>query len=88
MPSRELLGEMLLELGKPVEAQEEFAKSLQRDPNRLRGLQGAARAAGAAGHHDATRKFNAQLKALIAGRDSVRPELVPVLTATASGAER
>lgn len=88
VPSRELLGEMLLELGKPVEAQEEFAKSLQRDPNRLRGLYGAARAARAAGNHDATQKYNAKLKALIAERDSVRPELVPVLTATASSAER
>jgi hypothetical protein len=36
----------------------------------------------------ATLKYNAKLKAIITERDTVRPELVPVLTATASMAER
>ena len=44
-PSRELLGEMLLELNPPAQAFAEFERSLKRDPNRFRGIYGAARAA-------------------------------------------
>jgi hypothetical protein len=43
-PSRELLGEMLLELKRPADALREFATSAQHDPNRRRGAEGAARA--------------------------------------------
>jgi len=43
-PSRELLGEMLLELKRPAEALKEFELSAAHDPNRLRGSLGAARA--------------------------------------------
>jgi tetratricopeptide (TPR) repeat protein len=45
VPSRELLGEMLLVLGQPKQALAEFERSLQRDPNRFRGIYGAGRAA-------------------------------------------
>ena len=44
-PMRELLGELLLEAGRPDEAQREFDASLQTVPNRFRSLAGAARAA-------------------------------------------
>jgi tetratricopeptide (TPR) repeat protein len=88
VPSRELLGEMLLELGKPAEALAEFERSLQRDPNRLRGLQGAARAAQDAGKEDASHRYQAQIKTLVAQRDTVRPELIPVLRGAALASER
>jgi tetratricopeptide (TPR) repeat protein len=47
-PSHELFGEILLQAGKPKEAAEQFAVSLQRQPNRARSLLGRARAAAAA----------------------------------------
>ncbi len=44
-PARELLGEMLLELGRPPDALKEFETALTHEPNRFRSLDGAARAA-------------------------------------------
>ncbi len=49
-PSHELLGEVLLEVGKPADAAAAFDASLLRMPNRARSLMGAARAHAAAGH--------------------------------------
>ena len=46
--SHELFGEILLQAGRPKEAAEQFAVSLQRQPNRARSLLGRARAAAAA----------------------------------------
>ena len=48
-PMRELLGELLLEISQATAAQREFESSLKENPNRYRGLLGAARAAEAAG---------------------------------------
>jgi hypothetical protein len=47
VPARELLGELLLELDRPAEALAEFDTVLASAPNRLRALEGAARAAAA-----------------------------------------
>ena len=44
-PARELLGEMLLENGKPALALAEFKLVLAKEPNRRRAMQGAAKAA-------------------------------------------
>jgi hypothetical protein len=44
-PSHELLGEVLLEVGRPADAAKQFAIGLTRTPNRPRLLLGAARAA-------------------------------------------
>jgi dienelactone hydrolase/lysophospholipase L1-like esterase len=44
-PARELLGELLLELGRPGEALREFETALATAPNRLAAVYGAARAA-------------------------------------------
>jgi len=52
LPARELLGDMLLEAGQPAAALAEYEASFVRDPNRFRGLYGAARAANAAGDRD------------------------------------
>jgi tetratricopeptide (TPR) repeat protein len=48
-PAGELLGEVLLELGRAPEAREAFEQSLQRYPNRSAAVLGTARAAVAAG---------------------------------------
>lgn len=75
VPSRQLLGEMLMALGEPAQAQSEFERSLLRDPNRFRGVYGAAVAAEAAGDATAARKYYAKLEELCAERDTERPEL-------------
>lgn len=55
--SRELLGEMLLQLNRPGQALEQFEATLKSDPNRFRALYGAARAAQLKGDRDASRKY-------------------------------
>jgi tetratricopeptide (TPR) repeat protein len=75
VPSRELLGDMLLVLKQPKEALTEFERSLKRNPNRFRGIYGAARAAEAAGDRAAAREYYARLQTLAAERDTDRPEL-------------
>lgn len=76
VPSRELLGEMHLALGQPAQALLEFEHSLVRDPNRFRGIHGAARAAEASGNAGAAAKYYLKLLAMSAARDAERPELV------------
>ena len=55
LPARELLGEMLLELKQPALALKEFEASHKVEPNRFRGLYGAARAAELSGDHKKAR---------------------------------
>ena len=76
VPSRELLGEMLVAVGQPQQALAEFERSLKRDPNRFRGIYGAARAAEAAGNRPLARDYYSKLQTLAADRDTDRPELV------------
>jgi hypothetical protein len=62
-PSRELLGEMLLELNQPAEALRQFEATLKHEPNRFRALYGAARAAQLKGDSETSRAyFRALLK--------------------------
>jgi tetratricopeptide (TPR) repeat protein len=76
-PARELLGEMLLELKRPVEALREFERTLMKEPNRFRALAGAAKAATAAGEREVARKYYSQLLAISARADRPgRAELV------------
>jgi tetratricopeptide (TPR) repeat protein len=75
VPSRELLGEMLLALNRASEAFAEFERSLNRDPNRFRGIYGAARAAEAAGNTKAAREYYSKLQTVATARDTDRPEL-------------
>jgi hypothetical protein len=63
-PSRELLGDMLMELHKPREALAEYRATLLREPNRYRAIAGAMRAAAAAGDRASEASFRAKLKAL------------------------
>lgn len=76
VPSRELLGEMLMALKQPTQALTEFERSLKRDPNRFRGIYGAAHAAEASGNRAAAKDYYAKLQTLTADRDTERPELV------------
>ncbi|MBZ0156368.1 MAG: hypothetical protein K8I29_09195 [Alphaproteobacteria bacterium] len=75
VPSRELLAEMLTALNQPAQALAEYERSLKRDPNRFRGIYGAARAAEASGNREAARNYYIKLQTLTANRDTERPEL-------------
>ena len=74
-PMRELLAEMLLELGQPANALREFEASIQETPNRYRGLWGAARAAKAAGEQQKAAAYYAKVVELTKNSDSSRPEI-------------
>jgi tetratricopeptide (TPR) repeat protein len=63
-PARELLGEMLLELGRPAEALIEFRTAMSREPNRYRTLDGGRRAASAVGDRAAVSEFERALAEL------------------------
>jgi cytochrome c-type biogenesis protein CcmH/NrfG len=75
LPARELLGEMLLELGQSTPALKEFEASHKVEPNRFHGLAGAARAAELAGDAAKARTYYTQLVTLAAKADSERPEV-------------
>ncbi|MEA3195546.1 MAG: hypothetical protein QOD26_3879, partial [Betaproteobacteria bacterium] len=74
IPAHELLGEMLLVLGRPSEALKEFETSAARDPNRFRGFYGAALAAQRSGDAKKARAYFEKLAQLGAKGDA-RPEL-------------
>jgi hypothetical protein len=61
MPARELLGELLLELKRPADAQKEFEATLTKEPRRFRSVYGAAEAAKLAGDRKASQKHFAEL---------------------------
>ena len=75
VPARELLGEMLLEVKQSAEALLAFEASTKREPNRLRGLHGAAQAAALAGSREKARMYYSRLAALTQTSDGTRPEL-------------
>ena len=68
-PARELLGEMLLEAGRPAEALKEFELTTTKEPNRFRGVYGAARAAAGAGDSRKARMYSARLIEICARAD-------------------
>ena len=75
VPARELLGEMLLEVKQSAEALKAFEASARREPNRYRGLYGAAQAAALSGDRDKAKTYYAKFLALAAKADLTRPEL-------------
>ena len=75
VPARELLGEMLLEVARSAEALQAFESSAQREPNRLRGLYGAARAAEMSGNREKAKMYYAKFVALTEKSDGARTEL-------------
>lgn len=75
VPARELLGELLLELSHPTEAEREFLASLKVSPNRARGIFGAARAAELSGDTNTAKELYTKFLALWNGADNNKPEL-------------
>jgi len=75
IPMRVLLGDMLLEMKRPAEAQAEFNKLLQTEPNRFAGVYGAARAAEMNGDSKSALEMYRQLTALGAHGNADRAEL-------------
>jgi len=74
-PARELFGYMLLEAGKPREALAAFESTIKKEPNRFRGLYGAANAAAAAGDRAKATTYYKLLLAVAKESDTERPEL-------------
>ena len=74
-PARELLGEMLLAIGKPSDALREFEASQKTDPNRFRGLYGAAKAAELSGDMAKAKAWYIRLVQMCEQADTIRPEL-------------
>jgi tetratricopeptide (TPR) repeat protein len=74
-PMRELLADLLLEVGQAPAALREYEASLKETPNRYRGFWGAARAAEAAGNRQKAADYYGKLVALSKNADSARPEL-------------
>ena len=65
LPAAELLGDMLLGLGRHEEAVQAYASALLRSPNRLNSVFGAGRATESAGDMESARDYYRQL---VAGR--------------------
>jgi tetratricopeptide (TPR) repeat protein len=78
VPAREQLGDLLLELNRPKEAQREFEAALKIYPARFRGLYGAARAAERDGDKEDARRYYAKLAEQTAKADNSRSELANV----------
>jgi hypothetical protein len=74
-PARELQGEMLLEHGMLREALSVFEETMAKEPNRYRGLAGAARAAELLGDKAKAKTYYGRLVALAGGGDGDRREL-------------
>ena len=74
-PFRELLGELLLEMGQSAAALSEFETALKQTPNRNRTYLGIARAADAAGNRQKASEYYGKLVALAKNADTERQEI-------------
>jgi tetratricopeptide (TPR) repeat protein len=74
-PLRELLADLLLEMGEPAAALTEFETALRQTPNRFRALSGAARAADAVGNRQKAFEYFGKLVDLAKNADSERQEV-------------
>jgi tetratricopeptide (TPR) repeat protein len=74
-PMRELLGELLLQQGQAPAALREFEAAIKENPNRYRGLYGAARAAEMAGDRPKAVGYYEKLVALAGKAGTARPEI-------------
>jgi tetratricopeptide (TPR) repeat protein len=81
LPAREMLGDMLLEMGQPLEASHEYEKSLKTDPNRFNGLYGAAQAAKLSGRPETEHRYLEQLVANC--KDAPEPQRMELIHARA-----
>jgi tetratricopeptide (TPR) repeat protein len=79
IPAREMLADMLLELGQPRSALQEYEQALKLSPNRFNGLFNAGMAAEAVGDRAKARAYYAALlKSTNDGSESLRAELAHV----------
>jgi tetratricopeptide (TPR) repeat protein len=74
LPAREQLGDLLMEAKRPAEALKEYEQSQKREPDRFRGLYGAALAAEMAGDARTARRYYSRL-VQVAGKGEPRAEL-------------
>jgi Tfp pilus assembly protein PilF len=74
-PARELFGAMLMERGMAREALAAFEAALAKEPNRLNGLAGAARAAELSGDKVKAKVYYDKILAMVGDIDSTRPEI-------------
>src|SRR5438067_1658545 len=75
VPAREQLGDLLLKLDRPKEAQREFEAALKIYPGRFRGLYGAGQAAEQIGEKERADHYYAKLTQQTAKADGSRSEL-------------
>jgi tetratricopeptide (TPR) repeat protein len=74
IPARELLGDMLMQMGYHVKALKAYQEDLKQHPNRFNGLYGAGLAANKSGDPEKAKSYYRQLSAISAA-SSTRPEL-------------
>ena len=74
LPAREMYGDLLMALGRPVDALAEYEASLAVAPNRFYALGAAVRAADAAGRRDTARAHFRTLEKVTARADGTRAE--------------
>jgi hypothetical protein len=84
VPARELLGDMLREIGQPAQALKEYEASQEREPNRFRGLYGSAVAAEASGDRAKASAYYTRLAEMTRGAASARPEMMKLKASLAS----
>lgn len=75
VPAREQLGDLLLKLARPKEAQREFEAALKIYPGRFRGLYGAAQASEQIGEKEKAHRYYAKLTEQTAKAGGSRSEL-------------
>ena len=71
-PARELLGDMLMELGRPADALAEYRRTLAKEPGRYRALDGARRAAAATGAADEAARYAREIARLGGAGSAIR----------------
>src|SRR2546421_1801549 len=74
-PLREMLAELLLEVGQPAAALKEYEAGLKQTPNRYRAFWGAARAADAMGNRTQASEYFGKLVNLAKNADAERQEV-------------
>jgi tetratricopeptide (TPR) repeat protein len=74
-PARELYGTMLIERGKTADALAAFEATIQKEPNRLNAIAGAAKAADLLGDKAKAKNYYQKLTTIAGNADSVRPDL-------------
>lgn len=79
VPANELLGDLLLAIGKPAEALRAYESNLKKSPNRFNGIYGAGVAAMQLGYHEKALSYYKQLIELTKDSNSTRSEVKEAL---------